>query len=97
MDRISDEQLDVMIDYALEASQLKGRPLFYAQLNALIELRERRKAEQHVVRFQWKCRCGFVNKWAWPRVEYDDWVPTTMECDKCHEYRLMHERPEVIL
>jgi phage FluMu protein Com len=42
MDRVSDKQLETLIDIATEDARLKYRPMFYAQLNALTELWERR-------------------------------------------------------
>ena len=93
MDRISDEQIESSLDW-LSASK---HPFDLKMISALVELRERRKAEHGVVKFKWVCRCGHVNIWSWPMVEYVKWLSTSMECDKCKQETMMHERPEVII
>ena len=92
MDRISDEWLAAEIRY-LEGCNSEN---YSTYISALVELRERRKAEHGVVKFKWVCRCGHSNIWSWPMVEYVKWLSTSMECDKCKQETMMHERPEVI-
>ena len=46
MDKVSDEQLDALIDFAAEDARLNFRAEFYARLNALTELRDRRQASE---------------------------------------------------
>jgi hypothetical protein len=96
MDRISDDQLDILIDFLVEDIKTEKRPVFFVTHSALVELRERRKANHGVVKFKWVCRCGNVNLWTWGMVEYVKWVPTSMECDKCHKETMMIYRPEVV-
>ena len=48
MDNVSDEQLDALIDFAAEDARLNFRAEFYARLNALTELRDRRQAEKTI-------------------------------------------------
>ena len=88
MDRVSDERLEKLISWC------QYDPDLFA---ALTELQERRKAEHGVVKFKWVCRCGHSNIWSWPMVEYVKWLSTSMECDKCKQETMMHERPEVII
>lgn len=92
MDSVSDK----FIDQAIEHESNSSHPYDVKVKMALTELRERREAEHGVVKFQWKCPCGYVNVWSWPMVEYCKLVPTMMECDKCKQETMMHTRPEVI-
>ena len=46
MDKVSNEQLDALIDFAAEDARLNFRAEFYARLNALTELRDRRQADE---------------------------------------------------
>ena len=94
MTRISDERLDFMVKWYAETAMDRSDE---DVASALVELRERRKAEHGVVKFKWVCRCGHSNIWSWPMVEYVKWLSTSMECDKCKQETMMHERPEVII
>ena len=46
MDRISDEQLDTLIDFLAEDIKTEKRPVFFVTHSALTELRERRERDK---------------------------------------------------
>ena len=46
MERISDEQLDTLIDFLAEDIKTEKRPVFFVTHAALVELRERRQSDK---------------------------------------------------
>jgi hypothetical protein len=74
MDRISDEQLDTLIDFLAEDIKTEKRPVFFVTHSALVELRERRakdKVLQKSVQEQWCGNEGAIPDFAQRQV--DSW------------------------